>query len=139
MLSTQNISKIFKKYIKNWKKRTKSLPSPWPKDGTFDVVAFENMEQRIKDHKPGNKSKKRQEKRELWLKVLNLLENEGVTFYVLIILFSGSLLCFQVLFHVFRFQVIFLSCIFPCHLVSFKSPVFCSTAAPCRQSPPHSI
>jgi len=34
-------------------------------------------------------------------------------FYVLIFLFSGHLLCFLVLCHVFRF----LSCFFPCHLV----------------------
>jgi len=37
------------------------------KKGTFDVVACEDMERRIKDHKPRDKMKKRQEKRELGL------------------------------------------------------------------------
>jgi len=46
-----------------------------------------------------------------------------------------SLSCFQVLYHVFRFLG-FLSCFFPCHLASLKSPVFCFTAAPRHQSPP---
>ena len=50
-------------------------------------------------------------------------------------------LCFD--YYVFRFlscfQDNFLSCFFPCHLVSLKSPVFCSTAARHHQSPPHSI
>ena len=78
MLSTQNISKIFKKYPKKWEKLKKSLPSPCPKEGTFDAIACEDMERRIKDPKQRDKSKKRQEKRELELKVLNLFENEGL-------------------------------------------------------------
>ena len=138
MPSIQNISKVFKKYLKNGKNEQKNLFSPWPKDGTFDGVACEDMERRIKDHKPRDKRKKRQQKRELELKVLNLFENvglrhrrnlkEGVAvlkreqvevdkinqlsrFKFCFVIFSGSLLCFQVL-------VNFLSCFFPCHLAS---------------------
>ena len=32
-------------------KTPKRLPSPWPKEGTFDVDACEDMERRIRDYK----------------------------------------------------------------------------------------
>jgi len=57
------ISAKYPEHLKDIKKQTKRLPSPWPKEGTFDVVACEDMERRIKDHKPRYKSIKRPEER----------------------------------------------------------------------------
>ena len=59
------ISAKYPEHLKDIKKQTKRLPSPWPKEGTFDVVACEDMERRIKDHKLRDKSQQRQKKREL--------------------------------------------------------------------------
>ncbi|KAM4583817.1 uncharacterized protein PAE49_003635 [Odontesthes bonariensis] len=68
-------SKDIKKISLKWEKRTKNNVSPWPKGGTFNVTTCKSMEQRIKAYKPKDKSKKRQGKRELELKVLHFFEN----------------------------------------------------------------
>ena len=47
-----------------WEKRTKDMTSPWPREGTFDTSVCDDMERRIADYKPKDKSKKRQGKRE---------------------------------------------------------------------------
>ncbi|KAE8277739.1 hypothetical protein D5F01_LYC24242 [Larimichthys crocea] len=62
---------------KKWKKRTKGLDSCWPEGGTFDVNVCEAMEVRIKDYKPKDKSKKRQQKREIELGIVKLFRDEG--------------------------------------------------------------
>ena len=56
--------KDIQKISQKWKKQTKNLFSPWPKDGTFDVVACEDMERRIKDNRPRAKKAKRDSKRD---------------------------------------------------------------------------
>ncbi len=53
------------------------MPSAWPRDGMFDVSVCEDMERRIRDHKIKDKSKKRQDKRDLELNILNMFKTEG--------------------------------------------------------------
>ncbi|KAE8289574.1 hypothetical protein D5F01_LYC11278 [Larimichthys crocea] len=62
---------------KKWKKRTKGLDSCWPEGGTFDVNVCKAMELQIKDYKPKDKSKKRQQKREKELGIVKLFHDEG--------------------------------------------------------------
>lgn len=69
----EEISKISKK----WNKRTKKLDQGWPEGGTFDCSTAETMECRIKDYKPTDKTKKRQQKREKELQILSLFKTEG--------------------------------------------------------------
>ncbi|XP_056618335.1 uncharacterized protein LOC130432826 [Triplophysa dalaica] len=65
---------------KKWAARTKNLRTIWPENGTFDVAVCEEMEGLIKNYKPKDSSKKREEKRKLEQEVLNLFRNEGVNF-----------------------------------------------------------
>ena len=62
---------------KKWKKRTKGLDSCWPEGGTFDVYVCKAMEVQIRDYKPKDKSKKRQQKREKELGIVKLFRDEG--------------------------------------------------------------
>ncbi|KAJ0005944.1 hypothetical protein NQD34_015838 [Periophthalmus magnuspinnatus] len=65
------------KFSKKWAKRTKHDQSPWPEDGTFDLSVCGDLEVAIKNHKPKQKSEKRQKKREYELGVLKLFQNQG--------------------------------------------------------------
>lgn len=69
--------KDVQKLTKKWEKRTKGLQSAWPREGTFDLTVCENLEQRIMDYKAKQKTKKRLNKRELELAVVNLFKVEG--------------------------------------------------------------
>lgn len=70
-------AKDVQRLSEKWAKRTKGLDPSWPKEGTFDVGLCEDMELRIKDYKPKNKSKKRLKKRELELETIKLFKVEG--------------------------------------------------------------
>lgn len=74
LLGSKNpdILKDIQKISEKWEKRVKGLEYPWPKGGTFDMMVCEGMEIRIRDYKPKDQSKKRQEKRELELKLLKM-------------------------------------------------------------------
>ncbi|MGL5036159.1 MAG: hypothetical protein ACRC6F_00130, partial [Aeromonas sp.] len=65
---------------KKWAARTKNLRTIWPENGTFDVTVCEEMEGLVKNYKPKDRSKKREEKRKLEQEVLNLFKNEGINF-----------------------------------------------------------
>ncbi|XP_036071017.1 uncharacterized protein LOC118599606 isoform X1 [Oryzias melastigma] len=65
------------KISNKWHKRTQKLDSPWPQDGTFDVDVCTVMETRIKDYKPKVHSKKRNQKRQTELQILDLFKTEG--------------------------------------------------------------
>ena len=68
-----DILKISKKLTK----RTKNTSQIWPEGGTFDVSLCESINECIKAYKPKDKSKKRQQKRENELEIVNLFKREG--------------------------------------------------------------
>nr|XP_054591515.1 uncharacterized protein LOC129155805 [Nothobranchius furzeri] len=70
------LAKEIKHMSEKWSKRTRKLCNPWPSEGTFDVAACDNLELRIQDHKADG-SKKRQQKREKEIQILDLFRNEG--------------------------------------------------------------
>lgn len=69
--------KDVQKMSEKWEKRTKGLQSAWPKEGTSHGSVCEDMALRFEDYKPKDKSEKLQEKRELELKILDLIKDEG--------------------------------------------------------------
>ncbi len=52
---------LINKISNKWQKRTKSMMTKWPKEGTFDVAMCEEMETLIKNDKTKSISKKRRE------------------------------------------------------------------------------
>jgi len=60
-----------------WAKRTNKLKTPWPIEGTWCVERCEDLKSIIKNYRPRDDSKKRQEKREAELDLLAMFEKEG--------------------------------------------------------------
>lgn len=72
---------IIKKLSKKWEKRTKKLNTKWSAEGTFDLAMCREMKALIKNHKPYDKSKKREQKRQKEQEVLDLFRKHGVKEY----------------------------------------------------------
>ncbi len=53
---------LINKISNKWQKRTKSMMTKWPKEGTFDVAMCEEMETLIKNYKTKSISKKKRAK-----------------------------------------------------------------------------
>jgi len=69
---------VIKDLSKKWEKRTKKMNTKWPAEGTFDLAMCREMGALIKNHKPQDKSKERQKKREKEQKVLSLFREVGI-------------------------------------------------------------
>ncbi|XP_067255976.1 involucrin-like [Chanodichthys erythropterus] len=69
---------IIKKLSKKWEKRTKKLKTKWPAEGTFDVAMCREMKALIKNHKPHDKTKKREQKRQKEQEVLDLFIQQAI-------------------------------------------------------------
>jgi len=69
---------VIKDLSKKWEKRTKKFNTKWPAEGTFDLAMCREMGALIKNHKPQDKSKKRQAKREHEQEILNLFRDVGI-------------------------------------------------------------